>query len=330
VLEEVGCSYQLHSPVVDVVRSGSSLDGVVIHTKRGPRGMLAKVIVDATGDGDVAFAAGVPMTAGGEDGRFMPVTLGFAIGNVDTARFFAYLEDAGREPIHELMREAAKAGLATAAWLSFDRTTVPGVVSVNNGGLADIGIIDGTDPAHLTLAERAGAQVAVDFVGIAREHQIPGLEECSLVRTGAAVGVRETRRIVGEYLLTLEDACEGVEFPDVVARRYGAVDPGGLATGRDLKTAMKSGHAYPYRSLLPQGVEQLLVAGRCGSTTQLGQAAGKSMGNMMDLGQAAGVAAALAAESRATVRSLPVEEIQDRLVAMGVRLHPHRAAEEER
>jgi hypothetical protein len=120
--------------------------------------------------------------------------------------------------------------------------------------------------------------------------------------------------------MTLEDAIAGTEFDDVIARRYGAVDPGGLNEGRDLRTAMKSGHAYPYRSLLPLLVDNLLAAGRCSSATHLGLTAGKSMGNMMALGQAAGVAAALSVENGILPRDLDVRLVQKRLRDMGVPL----------
>lgn len=319
LLEEVGCAYRLYSPVTDVIKEGGRVAGVVTRSKGRRQEFRAAVTVDATGDGDVAMLAGAEMTAGGEDGRFMPVTLGFAVANVDEARLFAWL-DKGREAMRAAIAQAERSGYTVSEWYSFDRTTVPGVVSVNNGGMKDVGIIDGSDPADLTISERTGISVAVDFVRWARAQGLPGLEHCVLVRTGAGVGVRETRRIVGDYVLTLEDATSGPEFTDRVARRYGAVDPGGLKTEKDLRTVMKSGHAYPYRALLPRGIDGLLVAGRCGSTTQLGQAAGKSMGNMMDLGQAAGTAAAIAARKGIAPRAVDVAEIQGRLRETGVRI----------
>jgi hypothetical protein len=115
--------------------------------------------------------------------------------------------------------------------------------------------------------------------------------------------------------MTMEDAIAGVEFEDVVARRYGAIDPGGLDIGEH--KPMVSGHAFPYRALLPKKIENLLVAGRCASATQAGQSCGKSMGNMMDLGQACGIAASLAVKQDKTPRQLEVKQIQKILVDMG-------------
>jgi hypothetical protein len=203
---------------------------------------------------------------------------------------------------------------------SFDRTTVPGLISVNNGGQRNLGVVNALDPVALNMAERTGLQVAVDFVRICRERKVPGLEDCRLVRTGAALGVRETRRIDGDYALTLEDAQQGKHFDDVVAVRYGTIDPGGLQESQDFHGTIRNGNEYPYRSLLPKGVEGLLAAGRCASLTHLGLTVCKSMGNMMGVGQAAGVAAALAAERGVTPRRLDPALVQKRLAEMGVAL----------
>ena len=316
-LEAVGCDYCLYSPVTDVMMDGDRIIGVQTASKEGTRAWHAHVIIDATGDGDVAYRAGAEMVQGREeDGRSMPVSLVFAVADADADRLISYAETHAGD-LEVTYQRAHQAGFAVAAWYAYDRTTLPGVVTINNGGWRGAPNIDGTRSAELTLAERMGMQVAVDFVKIARLYRIPGLERCHLARAGAAVGVRDTRRLVGEYVVTEEDARRGAEFPDVIARKYGAIDANQLYTG-----PMQSGFAYPYRALLPKRIEGLLVAGRCASATFLGHAAGKSMGNMMALGQAAGVAAALAAASNTTPRDVPVSRIQAALEAMGVRLSP--------
>jgi ribulose 1,5-bisphosphate synthetase/thiazole synthase len=314
LLEEYDCHYRLYSPVTGVLMNGARLDGVEVISKEGPQQFRAHVVVDATGDGDVACLAGAEMVQGREeDGQSMPVSLVFALANVDVERLFNFVQD--KSHFDALIDSAAAEGFATAAWYSFDRTTLPDAVSVNNGALRDIGNIDGTCSSQLTIAERMGIQVATDFVKLAHKKRIPGLEKCCLMRVGATVGVRDTRRLVGEYIVTLEDARRGAEFPDTIARKYGAVDANQLYIGE-----MKSGFAFPYRSLLPKTVENLLVAGRCSSATFLGHAAGKSMGNMMELGQAAGVAAALCAAQGVSPRRLDVPQLQAVLRQMGVHL----------
>jgi hypothetical protein len=321
LLEEEGCHYRLYSPVTGVIVAGGAIEGVVVTGKGGPQEYTADVVVDATGDGDLAYYAGAEMVMGQEkDGRLMPVSLVFAVANADVERALAFNPDysfeAGYpEAFQAVLAQARQEGFSVSDWYAFDRTTIPGVLSVNNGGPSISRNIDGTRVQDLTYAERAGLQVAIDFVKIARRYQIPGLEACYLLRTGAAVAVRETRRIVGEYVQTVGDARSGAEFEDVVARKYGSID------STYVLAPMKSGFAYPYRSLLPKGVENLLAAGRCGSATHLGHAAGKSMGNMMEIGQAAGVAAALCSQRGVTPRELNVRELQQVLCDKGVRLH---------
>lgn len=323
LLEAVGCHYRLYSPVTGVLMdgdgdagdAGGTLRGVVAMTKRGAQFLTADVVVDATGDGDVAYYAGAEMVQGREeDGRSMPVSLVFALANADTERFLIFIKE-DRERFDALLDEAAGEGYAVAAWYSFNPTTVPGVLGVNNGAWRDIGNIDGADARDLTVAERVGVRVAVDFVKLARAKKMPGLEDVRLMRVGANVGVRDTRRLVGEYVLTVEDARTGPAFEDVVARKYGAIDANQLFIGE-----MASGFGYPYRCMLPKTVENLLVAGRCGSATFLGHAAGKSMGNMMALGQAAGVAAAMSSAREVSPRHLDVAALQATLREMGVDL----------
>jgi hypothetical protein len=316
-LENTGCYYRLYSPVVDALMEGDKIVGVVTDGKGGRREFRSKIVIDATGDGDVAFQAGADMFVGGEDGRFMPASLLFTICNVRDAEnvYERYWTGEGRKEFLMIMQEAFEKGAAMSPWYSLDKTTLPGVISVNNGGLKNPGIINGAEAEDLTLVERAGLQIAIDTVKALREAKYPGMEEAMLERIGFAA-VRESRRIVGEYIMTMEDAIQGVEFEDVVARRYGAINPGWTSEHKP----MVSGHAFPYRSLLPKRVENLLVAGRCASATQSGQSCGKSMGNMMDLGQACGVAAALAVKQDKTPRELDVKQIQNILVNMGSRI----------
>ena len=321
LLEENNCKYRLHSPVTGVIREGSRVTGVTCDGKYGKATFYAKAFVDATGDGDVAYHAGAAMHMGREtDGMFMPVTLGFVIGNVDEKRLFEALESMGHGAFTDQIKSAEAEGYSVSMFYSFDRTTVPGIISVNNGGQRNLGVINAVDLNDVNFSERTGLQVAVDFVRICREKKLPGLENCCLVRTGAALGVRETRRIEGDYTITLEDAQLDRHFSDVVAIRYGTIDPGGLTEDKNYHGSIKDGNEYPYRAMLPKGLEGLLVAGRCASLTHLGLTVCKSMGNMMAIGQAAGTAAALAAKLGVSPRELGAAPVQRRLLEMGVPL----------
>jgi hypothetical protein len=321
LLEAYRCKYLLHSPVTGVRMEGRRITALICDGKYGRRVYHAQVYIDCSGDGDLAYYAGVPFHKGREsDGVFMPVTIGFVLANVDEEKLFAaYNGDTANftRTVKEAVRDENCAG---SSFYSFDRTTVPGIVSVNNGGPEHIGSIDATNINDVNVSERAGLQVAFDFVRLARKYKFPGLEHCSLVRTGADLGVRETRRIEGEYVLTLEDAQRGTSFADTVARRYGTIDPGGLQEDKNYHGSIKNGHEYPYRCMLPKEVDPLLVAGRCASLSHLGLTTCKSMGNMMAIGQAAGVAAAICAGERILPRNIEVQKIQSCLRDMKVEL----------
>jgi hypothetical protein len=137
------------------------------------------------------------------------------------------------------------------------------------------------------------------------------------MRTGGYAMARDTRRLIGVYQFDHDDVMQGTDFDDAVASKYGGSDPVGQQRPY---TAIKQGALFPYRALLPRAVDGLLVAGRCSSATMLGHYGGKSMGNMIAIGQGAGVAAALCAQRDVLPRHLDYHLIQQRLDDMGVRL----------
>jgi hypothetical protein len=297
-LEGVGCRYRVHSPVMDVVKKGKRVLGVVVTDRNGHSTFRANTIIDATGDGDIAFLAGAQFESGRKsDGMCMPVTLTFTLGNVDYPRLKLFKPGQHKAPsdttkmslaeldaqyrknpatatedddvFYTIIAEARSQGYCTAMWYAVTPTTLPGVVSVNNGGPYDIGNLDGTKVQHLTIAERYGAKIATDFVEIASRWKIPGLERCFLYSVGAEVALRETRRIIGDYYLTDQDAVEGPPFEDVVAVEYckGSDTVHYHSVGKRIKS-------IPYRCLLPKGLEGILMAGRCVSASQAGALAG--------------------------------------------------------
>jgi hypothetical protein len=324
LFETYGIDYQLYSPVVDVVKEDDRVTGVVVAAKEGLVTYEGKAIIDATGDGDVAYRAGCEMAMMGDEetGWRPPVTVAWALGNVDVDRLYEWL-DGGPEldrhqyqAFNELLRAYREQGYNLPGWAGFNKTTIPGVISINNGTSVDLEL-DCSKSAALTLMEKMAIDQALDFVRFAREKEIPGLEEAYLLRTGGYAMARDTRRLVGEYQFSNDDVMEGTQFEDAVASKYGGSDPVGQQRPY---TAIKQGALFPYRSLLPKQVDGLLVAGRCSSATMLGHYGGKSMGNMISLGQGAGVAAALSAALDTLPRDLDYHLIQERLDEMGVSL----------
>jgi len=314
--------YQLYSPVVDVVKEGNVVTGVVVAAKEGLVTYRGRTTIDATGDGDVAYVAGCEMETEGDadTGWRPPVTVAWALCNVDCDRLFEWLDGDIELDRHQygafndLLRDYRQQGCNLPSWMGFNKTTIPGVVSINNGTSLDLQL-DCSESATLTLVEKMAIDQALEFVRFAREKMLPGMEGVYLMRTSGYAMARDTRRLVGEYQFEGKDVMEGTAFEDAIASKYGGSDPVGQQRPY---TAIVQGALFPYRSLLPREVDGLLVAGRCSSATMLGHYGGKSMGNMISIGQGAGVAAALCAQLDVLPRDLDYRLVQEALDKMGV------------
>ena len=331
LLEKEGVTLRLFSPVVDAVTEDRKIREIIVREKRGMVHYRAGLYIDATGDGDLAASAGCSFWEGkseetmdpsielkadfmlrtqntAEKAVHMPITLGFSLLGIEEAPFFAWMKE-NVVPFKEILKKEDEKGRYVAAWYAFNRGTAAGVMGVNNGAWIRQRLTSsGLDASDLTDARRNGVRVAADLAAILRENHIPGCDHCALDRVGGILGVRDTRRIEGDYVLTFEDSQKSGEFEDTIARKYGAIDANQLFMGR-----MESGFAYPYRSLLPAAVDNLILAGRCGSATFLGHTAGKSMGNMMALGCAAGAAAGLCAKENILPRALDIRTLRETL-----------------
>ena len=210
------------------------------------------------------------------------------------------------------MAYALELGYCVPASIVVDLGTIPNVININYHTTRDE-YYDGTKSFDMTCVEKLGALQAIDFTRFATEHKIPGLEQCGIIRAGSYATFRETRRLIGEYVFTEKDLIEGTDFEDAVASKYGGRDKMGSTSAVNIR----QGTLYPYRSMLPRGVDGLLVTGRCGSASFRGHYGGKSMGNMLVLGQAAGIAAGLCSASGVEPRGLDYKLIQAKLSEIG-------------
>jgi glycine/D-amino acid oxidase-like deaminating enzyme len=321
---EAGVELLYHSFAVDALLEGDAVTGVVVANKAGLEFYRAQVVVDCTADADVAARAGVPFEMGrAEDGLTQPMTLFFRVAGVDDRRVAEYMaahpED--RRPFASLIREARERGEfpIPREGIGMYRTLEEGVWRINT---TRIQRLFGTDPRDLTRAQVEGRRQVLFLLRFFRE-RLPGFENCRLLDTAAQVGVRETRRIVGEYTLTAEDIAQGREFEDVVALAgypfdiHSPTGSGGGATGE-----LRSANVYeiPYRCLVPVNRDGLLVAGRCVSATHEALGAIRVMPTAFALGQAAGTAAALAVRSELPPRRVPIETLQRTLLRQGAYL----------
>lgn len=321
---DAGVEVQLHTFVVDALVDDGAVTGVVTASKSGLAVQPATLIVDCTADGDVATRAGAPFQFGrGEDGLTQPMTLFFRVAGVDDAAVEGYVRQHSDDfrPFASIVSEAREAGEfpSPRRGVGMYRTLEPGVWRINTTRVQGR---DGTDARDLTEAEIEARRQVRDLVSFFRR-RLPGFEKCRLLDTASQIGVRETRRILGEYVLTLDDLVSGRNFGDVIARCGYPVDihsPTGDGGGVNEELAAANIYQIPYRSLVPLEVERLLVAGRCVSATHEALAAIRVMPPSFAMGQAAGTAAALALQRKVSPRHLEVEELQRLLVRQGAEI----------
>jgi hypothetical protein len=306
VLEEVGCNFLVHTKAVDAITSGNKIRGVLISTKSGLVEILADNVVDCTGDADIAYFAGAPTLI--ETGNLSPQTLLFNISNV---KDYSLRNSSG---IYNKAKD--KYPLIPGGNGSFSLMKVSNCnhFYVNHSGTRDLGNFDITDPVQFSKAECLSRRQVVQMVEAMREFGDGGMNGCELVGASNQIGVRESRRIKGAYILTEDDAVKGSRFDDVIAWRSGWLDIGYVKINQ-----MKI-HQVPYRAIVPEQIDGLLAAGRCISTDHVGLSAGKSMGNCFATGHAAGVAAALSFKLKKIPRELDVRKIQEVLKNDGVDL----------
>jgi hypothetical protein len=282
MVAESGVTLRLHSWFSEPLMEGNRVVGGVFETPEGRQAVRARAVVDTSGDAIVAWRAGADV----EHGRYF-MTLVHRYGGVDTERALRFERERPKEAA-ALNREAKR--LVGGAWeFWWLLTPLPGVVWCNCPHLRGF---DTTSVEDLTRAEFEARRQIQQTYEFARAN-IPGFENAYLLDHAPQMGVRQGRLLKGEYVVTQEDVRERRWFPDSVAR------------GRDYYT--------PYRALLPREVEGLIVAGRCYSVTSVAQRSSREIGPCIVMGQAAGLAAALALESNRDLRDVDVHTLQRRL-----------------
>lgn len=304
-----------HTLVTDVVMEGDRIGGVIVSSKAGLGMIRAQIVIDASGEADVAAWAGVPFEMAGEQEPAQTLTTTFRLANVDAKRARAL----SRAEFAVRMGEAAKSGRYGLSRRdgSVHVTPVGGVMATI---LTRVNFTDPTRPEDLTHAEIEGRRQALEYERFLRE-QIPGYEDSRIVAFSTQIGVRESRRILGEYRLTREDVLGARQFDDAIGLCGAPVED--HHSGADTRwDYLPEGETVgiPYRTLIPQKVENLLAAGRCFSATHDAHAAVRSMAQCMAMGQAAGCAAALCLADKTSPRNISVPSLQQALRNLGATL----------
>jgi hypothetical protein len=322
---EAGVELMLHSLVIDTVVEDGAVTGVVVAHKGGLSFLPAEVTIDASGDGDVAARGGAEFGYGREeDGEVQPMTLFFRIRDVDDEAVTRYQEAHPEErfPFQSIVERVHRERTYSLPrrGVQLFKTLEPGVWRVNTTRVTGV---DGTDVHDLTRAEVEARRQVVQLLDFFRR-ELPGLQNCRLLDTAGTIGVRETRRIDGEYALTLEDLVEGRPFDDVIAVAGYPVD---IHSPTSINGPFDDGvpptanvYEIPYRALVPARLDGLLMAGRCISGSHEALAAIRVMPPAFALGEAAGTAAARAVDARLSPREIDVSDVQEHLLDQGAYL----------
>ena len=325
---DAGVMVLLCCPVVDAEMDGRRVTGLVVDTPKGLRSISAAVVVDATGDGRVAASAGAETKIGRDsDGATQPSSLEFVVDGVDESCGITAWggTDPVKLPSGEEYRALCKRMNAAGELpknvtiVRLHRTFYPGERSVN---ATQVNGVDALDPVAIGKAD-AELRRQIDMcVAFLRKH-VPGYANCRVKSTADTLGVRETRRVMGDAIVVDDDLLEGRKYEDAVVHdAWFLIDIHNPKGG-----GQAEGHSHPakpydirYGAFLPKGVEGLLTAGRCISGTHRAHASYRVMTPCMAMGEAVGVAAALAAKGGVTPRQIAASDVRAELVRRGVRL----------
>lgn len=323
MIRESGAELLLQTQFINVIKDGDKITGVVIANKDGMSVIEAKIVIDCSGDADVAARAGVNYIMGNEeDGNLQPASMFMRIGGADMEKVNANMAEHSDEirpffgPFSWIIKEFPE------DWDNFPRAEIcifanvtPGEFSINCSRILDI---DATKAEHVTRATMIGQEQCQHIFQFMKKHA-PGFENAQLIATADAIGIRETRHIEGEYKLTGDEVAACKVHEDAIAC---------MATNMDTHNKDNPGGSFfipkngpyftvPYLCLVPKGISNLFVAGRAISADAIAGSAIRMMPSCMAFGQAAGTAAAMAVAQNIAPKDVDVQALRQTLVAQG-------------
>ena len=309
MVAEANIDLLFHAYIFKVEKCDEHIASIAVATKSGEMHVEANYFIDATGDAQLAYLANCPTVLGREsDHLCQPMTLCFRVGNVDVEKFFA-----SREKLKIAHAQSLAAGelINPRENILVFKTPIHNVLHFNTTRVVKK---NPTSPEEVTEAEVLARRQVYEIYDFMKKHA-DGLEDSFLMMTAAEIGVRESRMIVGDYVLTEQDCRNCVKFEDAIAACNYDIDihnPEGTGTSHYY---FPTGEYYtiPYRSLIPKGISNMLVAGRCISSDHGAQASYRIMPVVCCIGEAAGSAVGLAVKQNCTVREVDVKELQNEL-----------------
>jgi len=329
MLRESGCECLLHTHFVDAIRNGNNIESVVIHNKSGLQAIKAKTFIDCSGDADLATVSGTRARIGiGINREMQPATMFFRIDHVNTELIRKHAEENKEKirPFYGLFSWILEDAKKNGTW-DIQREEICMFEGVESGdyriNTTRINNVDPTNPEELTAAEMEGRVQAWKVYKFLKEN-IPGCENARFVECATTVGFRESRHITGEYELNKDDILNGRIFEDRILLSGTSIDIHAEegVKGGGLYFTVQNGDYFtvPYRSLVPIGVDNLIVAGKCISASKEAFAAIRMMPCCIAMGEAAGVAAGIAVEDKKAFRDIDVDLLKRRLADRGAEL----------
>lgn len=316
MVEEYGVTVLFHSSVYDVKTENRNVKSVLVANKGGSMEFEADFFIDATGDGDVMYLAGCECLLGREDDNLtQPMTTCFRLCGVDLEKF---AEDKERLNIlYKEYREQGKIKNPRENILTFTGAG-EGVLHFNTTRVVKLNPVDPFDKSKAEIIARKQIFEIVDFL----KQNSEAFKKCTLISVANEIGIRESRKLKGEHVITAEELFNSVKFEDSIALGNYDIDihsPDG--TGTEIKTFTKKKYYYiPYRSLLPKEFDNLLVAGRCLSTTHSAQSSARTLPIVACVGEAAGTAIAVAFNTNTNTHTLNVRQLQNTLIENGAEI----------
>lgn len=316
LLVSAGVDVRFHTFAVDAITDNGKIEAVLIETKSGRAAISSDMFIDCSGDADLATWAGVPYEKGGSDGFMAYPTMMFRIADVESDMAMAE----GAPQLKALIAEANASGkfkLPRKAGIirpqTHDSEWRANLTQISRDGAP----VDGSDWDDIGYAEIEGRKQAIEYFRFLKE-MVPGFANAYMLELAPQIGIRETRRIIGSYQLTGEDVLECRDFDDSIGCSGWPLETHVLGDVEWKFLAGRGYHQIPFSTTLPTGIENLLVAGRCASTTQEGQASLRVSGPCFAMGQAAGTAAAMARKAGVAPAKLDVPTLQQQLSVDGV------------
>ena len=319
MLCEAGCRIMLYTFAQDAICDGDKVLGATVVNKSGITDIFAKVTVDATGDGDIAAKSGAEFILGREsDNKMQPATLMFKVGGVDyeKAVFLGSFESTYDTPDGELQSLAKEHIPYPAGHILTYESTLPGVVTCNMTNAIDI---DGTNADDLTRATLTCRRQMDDIVKYLRRF-VPGYENCYVISSASLMGIRETRHFKGKYTLNEKDILEAKVFDDYIVKDayfnfdvHNITGAGLDKTGVQKHFKQTQGYTIPYRCLIPEVKENLLLCGRNISGTHMAHSNFRVMPICVGIGEAAGTAAYISAVKNISLTEVTAQEIREKI-----------------